>query len=90
MNKKATVRKPKYWNFREVTLTEVLDWFQGKKMALEHIQAYPGGSSGAYGIQLSDDSQVVSSSEWSGPLSEETPDMESLPPRFWIGDPVYG
>jgi hypothetical protein len=71
--------------YREVTLADVCEWFQGRKVAKENIVAFPGDKT-AYGIELTDGSQVVCESDWSGPYSELTPDVDADPPRFWIGE----
>lgn len=76
------------YSWRETTLADALQWAAGKAMVgpYEGEGGWPGGCrSSPSGVVFSDGSVVACSSDWSGPYSELTPDVDGEPPRFWIG-----
>jgi hypothetical protein len=83
------VPKIRYWNYREVGFEDVLAWSQGKEVVEKNMMAFPD-SCEAYGVRLSDDSQVMCASQWSHPRYGDLSEVDTDPPRFWIGEPVYG
>ena len=38
-------------------------------------------------VMFSDKTAIACVSQWSGPYSEETPDTDPEPPKWWIGCP---
>lgn len=60
--------------------------------ASDSIEAYEGPewppearSGGVGGARLSDGSVLVCSSDWCGPYSSVTPDIDAVPPEWWVG-----
>lgn len=75
--------------WRRVSPKEAFEWCCSRTVTEEVIDyqivtgagwPYDEGS----GVVLSDGSMVVATSQWSGPLSEVTPDCDAMPPEFWI------
>ena len=60
--------------WREVTFAEALAWIAAHTIVkLQDATA-----------RFSDGSELEIRSEWSGPYSEVTPDIDADPPTFWI------
>lgn len=80
--------------WREVGLAEILDHFQGRRridggggQSLD-LPSDAVESGEASMLFLDDGSVVVAASQWRGPYSDQTPDIDAEPPRFWIGSPA--
>lgn len=76
------VKTSKY-NWRQASLSEVCDWFQGKRRTHE-VACYFGKEGDVTGLELDDTSVVLSASqEHRSTCNSDCSWLE--PPAFWIG-----
>lgn len=68
----------------EIDMPAFAEHVQGKRVLGQVIGHLPKGWKAVSGIALSDGSAVISASQWSGPYSRETPDIDAEPPRYYL------
>ena len=77
--------------WKKVDLTDVLDFAQGKTFEVlcdySELNNIPSDYDNYLGkpIKFSDGTYLIDSSEWTGPYSEVTPDIDAEPPSYWLG-----
>lgn len=70
--------------WESATIEEVFQFVQGKEI-VNNLTVLPLGVPwDATVVKFTDGSFVACKSEWSGPLSEVTPDIDAEPPSWWI------
>lgn len=75
-------------NWREVDMFEAVNYMQGKTLADDQSGIpLPPNCYQPSSVMFTDGTIVAASSNWSGPYSEVTPDIDDRPPVFWIGEP---
>ena len=73
-------------NWREIPMAEAVAYCDGRKVA--DPAYFPGHClQVGNGVLFTDGTALTCKSEWSGPLSEVTPDVDGEPPRFFLGTP---
>lgn len=74
-------------NWMEIQMSDFAVHVQGKRV-LGTVSGSdykgPWGWKDPEGIALDDGSAIVTVSNWDGPLSKETPDIDELPPKFYL------
>ena len=80
-----TTREP---TWKQVTLKEALLFSIGRTVVKEYVDTTKfleeGIVGSGTGVTFNDGSMLYSHSDWTGPYSEVTPDIDANPPRIWL------
>jgi hypothetical protein len=75
------------FKWREVPMAKAMEWMIGKTIMTTEFTVFGVGNGQGNGVILSDGTAILATSDWSGPYSKVTPDIDGDPPLFWIGEP---
>lgn len=70
-------------NWAKCSMLEAMNWARDRDATADEPGTLPDYA--ACGVIFTDGSALACKSEWVGPYSEVTPDIDAQPPVFWIG-----